>query len=315
MNKRLERVASIAFYVLLFHGFAWAADTPVKIVNMEVQDEIGISGSPRGGTVSICSVRTGETLLTVTTATTDTKEDVALKLKAKNESEAKPGPLGSTIRPMAMLRVEGSKIWLAGYYHGNYYHSSTDPGIETLPKVTGLHGAITNGKLTLDWDATPSASGYVVLRYGRPFSKADTNHTEGTRVGTVADVTLNAISPTMDFMVCAFKTTSAGTIVSPPSDEISVGNPVYLHITTASLPGGTVGVPYSQTITSAGGKGPIQWGLKTGPLPPGLTMNATGTISGSPTKAGTYKIEASVTDRVVDSAEANKELTIVVAEP
>ncbi|GHS87223.1 hypothetical protein FACS1894201_08440 [Bacteroidia bacterium] len=61
-------------------------------------------------------------------------------------------------------------------------------------------------------------------------------------------------------------------------------------ITTTSLPAGTVGTAYSQTLTATGST-PITWSVTVGTLPAGLSLNAsTGEISGTPTTA-----EAAVT--------------------
>ena len=81
-------------------------------------------------------------------------------------------------------------------------------------------------------------------------------------------------------------------------------------ITTSSLPDGKVGEAYSQTL-SATGTTPITWGIDSGNLPAGLTLDeATGEISGTPTAAGT----ASFTVKAENSAGSDtKELSIAIA--
>jgi hypothetical protein len=60
-----------------------------------------------------------------------------------------------------------------------------------------------------------------------------------------------------------------------------VANP--LAITTASLPNGQTGVPYSATLTASNAVGALTWQISSGTLPAGLTLNtATGEISGTP---------------------------------
>jgi len=58
-------------------------------------------------------------------------------------------------------------------------------------------------------------------------------------------------------------------------------------ITTNTLPNGTVGTAYSQTLAAIGDT-PINWSLITGNLPTGLTLSAAGVISGTPSEVGTF---------------------------
>jgi hypothetical protein len=55
-------------------------------------------------------------------------------------------------------------------------------------------------------------------------------------------------------------------------------------ITTTSLPAGTVGTAYSETLTATGDE-PIVWTKYAGNLPAGLSLSAAGIISGTPTAA------------------------------
>ena len=80
-------------------------------------------------------------------------------------------------------------------------------------------------------------------------------------------------------------------------------------ITTSSLSDGKMGEAYSQALTATGTT-PITWGIDSGNLPAGLTLDeATGEISGTPTAAGT----ASFTVKAANSAGSNtKELSITI---
>lgn len=94
------------------------------------------------------------------------------------------------------------------------------------------------------------------------------------------------------------------TTISATSGQISGSTlltvqPSPLSITTASLPAGVVGTPYSATLAATGGITPYTWSVSLGTLPPGLSVNpATGVIAGTPTSATT----ASLTLRVADSS-------------
>ena len=89
--------------------------------------------------------------------------------------------------------------------------------------------------------------------------------------------------------------------------------PPPVTVTTASLPGGTVGTAYSQTLTASGGAGGYTWAVSSGTLPAGLSLGASGTISGTPTTAGTASFTVTVTDSSKGSA--SKALSIAVTAP
>jgi hypothetical protein len=67
-------------------------------------------------------------------------------------------------------------------------------------------------------------------------------------------------------------------------------------VPAATLPPGVTGTPYKAPLTATAGTTPYVWTLNGGALPPGLTLLPAGTLSGTPTKAGTYLFGAQVTD-------------------
>jgi hypothetical protein len=77
-------------------------------------------------------------------------------------------------------------------------------------------------------------------------------------------------------------------------------DPAPLVITsTGDLTGGRVNIDYSYQLVATGGRTPYTWALVTGggPLPTGLTLNATtGVISGRPTATGAFTFMVTVTD-------------------
>lgn len=96
-----------------------------------------------------------------------------------------------------------------------------------------------------------------------------------------------------------------------------------LAITTAALPNGGVGAPYTATLSMTGNGGlGMGWKIVSGTLPPGLTIGANGTpgdttISGTPTTPGVYTFTAKVgdTDGFVPDRSTSKQFTINVVTP
>ncbi|GAA2076273.1 hypothetical protein GCM10009840_08290 [Pseudolysinimonas kribbensis] len=78
---------------------------------------------------------------------------------------------------------------------------------------------------------------------------------------------------------------------------VELGQPP-LVVTPSVLPQGTVGQPYSTTLQASGGLGaPYTFALADGSsLPDGLTLSASGVISGTPTAAGTTSFTVAVDD-------------------
>ncbi len=80
-----------------------------------------------------------------------------------------------------------------------------------------------------------------------------------------------------------------------------------LAVSTSSLPPATVGVSYSVTITASGGVGPYTW---SGTTAGGLSLSATGLLSGTPPTAGTFNELVTVKDSTGATASASLPLTV-----
>ena len=105
--------------------------------------------------------------------------------------------------------------------------------------------------------------------------------------------------------------TNNGTIINKGTLTGDVGGigTVTPKITTDSLPNGTVGTAYNQTLI-ADGTAPITWSVTGGDLPDGLSLNeSTGEISGTPTAETTSTFTVTATN---DAGSDSKEFTLTI---
>ncbi len=80
-------------------------------------------------------------------------------------------------------------------------------------------------------------------------------------------------------------------VIAPPS----------VSVTPASFPGATIGAFYSQQVTAAGGTAAYGFAITSGALPPGLSLNANGLLSGTPTASGNFSFRITATDSTTGS--------------
>lgn len=80
----------------------------------------------------------------------------------------------------------------------------------------------------------------------------------------------------------------------------------------STLPRGITGRLYQRTLTASGGMGERAWTVTAGSLPPGITLSTNGTVSGTPTAAGTFTFTVRV---VSGAASASQVATLQVVPP
>ena len=85
-----------------------------------------------------------------------------------------------------------------------------------------------------------------------------------------------------------------------------------LVISTTSLLPASKNAPYSMAVIATGGVQPYSWSLTAGSaLPPGLSMNSSGQISGTPTGLGPYSFTLQVQDSGTKEGGVNQQQTAV----
>jgi hypothetical protein len=124
------------------------------------------------------------------------------------------------------------------------------------------------------------------------------------------DVTSSTIGvqPNTASGVTATETSAAGT----PSNTASliVTCPA---ITLSSLPAGTAGTGYSQTLTAAPGVGTYSFAVTAGSLPAGLSLAPSGAVTGTPSQAGTFNFTVTATG--VGSCTGSRAYTLSITCP
>lgn len=94
--------------------------------------------------------------------------------------------------------------------------------------------------------------------------------------------------------------------------SITVNKPPPLSVATGSLQDGTVNVGYNQTLQASSGVQPYTWSLTSGNLPFGLSLAASGVISGTPVATGTYNFTVQVADSSTPQQTASANLSITI---
>lgn len=102
------------------------------------------------------------------------------------------------------------------------------------------------------------------------------------------------------------------------SDYIGIDNFVYtpyscpaFTVSPSSLSGGIAGTAYSQSLSQTGALGTPNYAITAGALPPGVTLSASGTISGTPTATGTFNFTVTVNDNSGCSGSQSYSITVV----
>jgi hypothetical protein len=196
-----------------------------------------------------------------------------------------------------------NQTWNASNYWVDVVFSATPPPTLKSVAVTPASAAIQSGA-TQQFTATGS------------YSDGTTQNVTSTATWTSSSVAVATVSATglatgvapgpatISAMVGTVGGTSSLTVQAAP-----------LAITTASLAGGTLNLPYTATLAATGGTKPYTWSIASG-LPVGLTLNAAaGTISGTPTVVGSFTFTAQVTDAVQGTTSTSLSILVTAAPP
>jgi hypothetical protein len=99
---------------------------------------------------------------------------------------------------------------------------------------------------------------------------------------------------------CTFTITTATTVAATFALPLVI---------SPALPRGALGAAYAGTLQATGGTASKTWSLVSGSLPPGLTLQTTGAITGTPTVEGTFGFTVRVTSLAL-SAESQVSIAV-----
>lgn len=174
--------------------------------------------------------------------------------------------------------------------------------------------------ITLSPAAGALATGAVSSAYNQTFSASGgTSYTYTVSAGSLpAGLTLSSAgvlsgtpttAGTYSFSVTA---TDASTATATNAYTLTIAPTLTLSPAGPALPGAVPGIAYSQQFSTSGGTS-YTYSLTGGSLPPGLSLSASGLLSGTPTTSGNYSFTVKVTD--VSTATTSQAYTLAVVTP
>jgi len=145
---------------------------------------------------------------------------------------------------------------------------------------------------------------------------------EGTLTNTVNNGSASSVTYTAPNNSCSNCVTVTATSIENPSsadsDTFSIAGSAII-VSTTTVPGGLVGIPYGSALQAIGGTPPYTWTVSSGALPGGLNIttnsaNITGqtiaAITGTPTTAGATQFTVKVTDSANPAGSMTQPLSI-----
>lgn len=179
----------------------------------------------------------------------------------------------------------------------SFAYTATGPGGTSAPATVTLNVAQGSQTITFAPLANASLSASPLTLSASASSGLGVSFTPGTpSICSVSGMSLTLLQ----VGTCTVNADQAGNATyaaAPTVTRSFTVTPATLAIAAGSASGLTVGTSYSQANPASGGTGPYSYSLDAGALPPGTTLNSsTGTVSGTPTVAGSFSYIVRVTD-------------------
>lgn len=210
------------------------------------------------------------------------------------------------------VRATDSSTGAGAPYTGVQAYSLT----VNAPTITPAPASLANGTVAAAYAQTITATGGTA-----PYSFAVTSGSLPAGLDLDASGALSGAptaAGTFNFSITATdSSTGAGPYAGATAYTLTIAAPT-LSVSPASLANGAVGVAYSQSINASGGVAPYSFAVTSGTLPAGLTLQADGALSGTPTAAGAFNFTVTATDSATGSGApftADRAFSLTIASP
>jgi PKD repeat protein len=201
------------------------------------------------------------------------------------------GPVWALVCDATNLYVGGNFTTSGAKPSSCIGHWCAPPEAPAAPFFTN----VTTTALTINWTAVTGAASYNVWRASGGACVGAVKITESPVSRTSYRDFALTCSTTYSYFITAgndcgasIDGTCAPVMTAPCCPAIT--------LSPSSLPGGAVGVGYSQTLAASGGTAPYTYTLASGDSPGGLSFSTNGVLSGTPATAGTFAFTVAATD-------------------
>ncbi|WP_394663379.1 putative Ig domain-containing protein [uncultured Sphingomonas sp.] len=282
------------------YSYTPAADLPLgpNTVSVTATDAAGNASAPATSSFTIVAL---PTVSAVTPAEGSTAGGTTITVTGTNFTSGSTVTVGGT--PATGVTIASATSLTAVTPAGT-------AGAATV-QVTNMAGvSTTNGSFTYIGAPTASAQAVstafqtarsIVLAGTDPNTPARTLSyaitaapARGTLSGTAPNLTYTPAAGVRGTDSFTFTASNGVSISAPATVTVTIGDPM---LTIAPPPAsGTVGTAYTATLTTTGGTAPYSYAVTAGTLPTGLTLATGGTLSGTPTSAGSFAFTVTAED-------------------
>lgn len=192
---------------------------------------------------------------------------------------------------------------------GSFAITITNASGQTSPTITVT--SLPNGMVNTPYTATIGVTGGTA-----PYNCTLTSGTLPAGLSLGAGCVVSGTPTTAGTVNLGVQATDSSNPAQTTNGPVSLTiTPAALMIGTGTLPGGTVGTPYSAPIGATGGTAPYSCAITAGTLPAGLTLSSGCVVSGTPTTAGTATVTVKGTDSGNPAQSGSGTETITIAPP